>query len=62
MTQPVTLASVATAVPSHCFEQRDIAAAAHRGFAGRFDDYDRLARVFETSGILRRYGVRPIDW
>ncbi len=62
MTQPVTLVSVATAVPPYCFEQRDIAAAAHRGFAGRFDDYDRLARVFETSGILRRYAVRPLDW
>jgi alkylresorcinol/alkylpyrone synthase len=21
-----------------------------------------LAKVFESSGILRRYGVRPIDW
>jgi alkylresorcinol/alkylpyrone synthase len=54
--------SVATAVPPYCFEQRDIAAAAHRGFSGRFDDYDRLAKVFETSGILHRYAVRPIDW
>ncbi len=62
MTQPVTLLSVATSVPPHCFEQRDIAAAAHRGFAGRFDDYERLARVFETSGIQRRYAVRPIEW
>jgi alkylresorcinol/alkylpyrone synthase len=62
MIQPVTLVSVATAVPPYRFEQRDIAAAAHRGFAGRFDEYDRLARVFETSGILWRHAVRPIDW
>jgi alkylresorcinol/alkylpyrone synthase len=62
MTQPVQLVSVATAVPPHCFEQRDVAAAAHRGFSTRFDDYERLARVFETSGILRRYAVRPLDW
>jgi alkylresorcinol/alkylpyrone synthase len=62
MTQSVTLMSVATAVPPHCFEQRDIAAAAHQGFAGRFKDYARLARVFETSGIIRRYAVRPLDW
>jgi alkylresorcinol/alkylpyrone synthase len=62
MTRPVQLLSVATAVPPHCFEQRDVAAAAHRGFATRYDDFERLARVFETSGILRRYAVRPIDW
>jgi alkylresorcinol/alkylpyrone synthase len=54
--------SVATAVPPYRIAQSDVAAAAHRGFAGRFKDYDRLARVFETSGILRRYLVRPLDW
>jgi alkylresorcinol/alkylpyrone synthase len=62
MTQPVKLMSVATAVPPYCIEQRDAAAAAHRGFASRFGDYERLSRVFETSGIVRRYAVRPIDW
>jgi alkylresorcinol/alkylpyrone synthase len=62
MTQPVTLASVATAVPPHCIEQRDVADAAYRGFASRFKDYEHLARVFETSGIRRRYAVRPLDW
>jgi alkylresorcinol/alkylpyrone synthase len=62
MTQPVKLLSVATAVPPHCIEQRDAAAAAHRGFAARFTDFERLARVFESSGILRRYAVRPLDW
>ena len=58
----VKLISVASAVPPHCIEQRDVAAAAHGGFAARFGDYERLARVFETSGILRRYAVRPLDW
>jgi alkylresorcinol/alkylpyrone synthase len=62
MSQPVTLVSVATAVPQYCIEQRDAAAAAHRGFASRFGDYERLARVFESSGILRRYAVRPLEW
>ena len=62
MTEPVKLLSVATAVPAHCIEQRDAAAAAHRGFAARFADFERLARVFESSGILRRYAVRPLDW
>ena len=62
MSQPVKLLSVATAVPPYCIEQRDAAAAAHRGFAARYADFERLARVFESSGIRRRYAVRPLDW
>ena len=62
MPQSVKLVSIASSVPPFCFEQRDVAAAAHRGFAARFGDFERLARVFESSGILRRYGVRPIEW
>jgi alkylresorcinol/alkylpyrone synthase len=62
MPSPVMLASVATAVPPYGIEQRDVAAAAHRAFAARYGDFQRLARVFETSGILRRYGVRPLEW
>jgi len=62
MSQSVKLVSVATAVPPHVLEQRDVAAAAHRTFALRFADFERLARVFKTSGIHRRYAVRPIEW
>jgi alkylresorcinol/alkylpyrone synthase len=62
MPQSVKLMSVATAVPPHCIEQPDAAAAAHRGFGARFGEFERLAKVFETSGILRRYTVRPLDW
>jgi alkylresorcinol/alkylpyrone synthase len=62
MPHTVKLVSVATAVPPYCIEQRDAAAAAHRGFAARYSDFERLARVFESSGILRRYAVRPLDW
>jgi alkylresorcinol/alkylpyrone synthase len=62
MSQPVSLVSVATAVPPYRIEQRDAAAAAHRGFAARYTDFERLAKVFESSGILHRYAVRPLDW
>jgi alkylresorcinol/alkylpyrone synthase len=62
MPQSVKLMSVATAVPPNCIDQRDAAAAAHRGFGARFGEFERLARVFETSGILRRYTVRPLEW
>ena len=62
MSQSVKLVSLATAVPPFVIKQRDAAAAAHRGFAERFGDFERLARVFESSGIRERYAVRPIDW
>jgi alkylresorcinol/alkylpyrone synthase len=62
MSQSVKLVSIATAVPPYVLEQRDVAAAAHRSFALRFTDFERLARVFKTSGIRRRYAVRPVEW
>ena len=62
MSESVKLVSVATAVPPYVIEQRDVAVAAHRSFALRFTDFERLARVFKTSGIRRRYAVRPIEW
>jgi alkylresorcinol/alkylpyrone synthase len=36
--------------------------AADDAFAHRFGAYRSLSRVFDTSGILRRYAVRPIEW
>ena len=62
MTQSVKLVSVASAVPHYILEQRDVAAAAHRAFARRYTDFERLARVFKTSGIRRRYAVCPMEW
>src|SRR5882724_1438352 len=62
MPEAAKLVSIATAVPPYVFDQQDVAAAAHRGFAGRFADFERLSRVFKTSGILQRYAVRPIEW
>lgn len=62
MPHTVKLVSVATAVPPYGIAQRDVAAAAHRAFGARFGDYERLAQVFETSGIRQRYAVRPLEW
>ena len=62
MSQSAKLLSVATAVPPFCLLQTDVATAAHRGFASRFGAFKRLSRVFETSGIERRYSVRPLEW
>jgi alkylresorcinol/alkylpyrone synthase len=56
------LLSLATAVPPHVLWQRDVAAAAHKLFGGRYDEFGRLAKVFETTGIVKRHGVRPMEW
>jgi len=50
MPHPVKLVSVATVVPPYLLKQDDIAAAAHRSFAARYSDYERVARVFKSSG------------
>lgn len=62
MTTSVKLLAIETAVPPHLLTQRDAAAAAHQGFASRYDDFERLARVFESSGIRQRFTVRPLEW
>ncbi|MDW5318490.1 type III polyketide synthase [Rhizobium sp. PL01] len=56
------LISLGTAVPPFVIDQHDAAIAAHTAFASRFGEFDRLAKVFNSAGIKRRYGVRPIDW
>jgi len=62
MREPVKLLSLGTAVPPHIIDQREAAVASHKAFSSRFSDFDRLAKVFDSSGIRRRYGVRPIHW
>ena len=62
MTSGVKLLSISTAVPPNVLTQKDVAAATRRMFDTRYKDYDRLSRVFETSGIHKRYSVRPLEW
>ncbi|KQV28076.1 chalcone synthase [Rhizobium sp. Root1203] len=62
MFDTVKLLALGTAVPPNVIDQREAALASHAAFSSRFGDFDRLAKVFESSGIRRRYGVRPIDW
>lgn len=62
MSHQVKLLSVNTAVPPHMVTQREAAAMAHESFSARFEEFERLVKVFESSGILRRYLVRPLDW
>lgn len=62
MPDPIAVLSIASAVPPHRLDQRDAAAAAHLGFAARYDDFERLAKVFDSAGIRSRYLIRPVEW
>ena len=53
---------MATALPPHVVTQTQVAEAASAGFGPRYGDFQRLARVFETSGIETRHLVRPVEW
>jgi alkylresorcinol/alkylpyrone synthase len=56
------LLSVATAVPPHLLTQGDAARVARTLFAARYPDFDRLEKVFATTGIQTRHLIRPVDW
>jgi alkylresorcinol/alkylpyrone synthase len=62
MTSPAALQSLATAVPPHILRQSDVADASRELFAGRFDGFERMARIFGTAGIVKRHAAMPIDW
>ncbi|MDQ6925481.1 MAG: type III polyketide synthase [Candidatus Eremiobacteraeota bacterium] len=59
---PVHLVTVATAVPENVLDQAAAADLARRCFASRIADYDRLSRVFGSTGIDRRYTTVPSSW
>jgi len=56
------LLSLATAAPPHVVTQLEAATHTGRIYGGRFPDYERLANVFETSGVRERHAARPLDW
>ncbi|MBX5214116.1 MULTISPECIES: type III polyketide synthase [unclassified Rhizobium] len=62
MTDTVKLASLATATPEHIIFQKQAAESSARLFAGRFEDFRHLARVFDTAGINKRHAARPLAW
>jgi alkylresorcinol/alkylpyrone synthase len=58
----VRLRSLATAVPPHRLKQSDAAQMAAQIFSGRFRNFERMAPVFTTSGIVARHTVQPPEW
>jgi alkylresorcinol/alkylpyrone synthase len=57
------LLALATAVPKHALDQRDVARRAHYVF-GRAGvaDLDRLVSIFGNAGIATRYSTVPVEW
>jgi alkylresorcinol/alkylpyrone synthase len=60
--QPVSLLSLATAVPPHVVAQSEAKARARDAFSGNKALFDRLSGVFDNAGIAKRHIVAPIDW
>jgi alkylresorcinol/alkylpyrone synthase len=59
---PVSLLSVATAVPPTIITQEEAKALARTLFGARAHHFEKLAPVFDNAGITRRHIVRPPDW
>jgi 3-oxoacyl-[acyl-carrier-protein] synthase III len=59
---PVSLLSVATAVPETVITQVEAKELARGLFGKRASSFERLAPVFDNAGIEKRHIVRPIDW
>ena len=51
------LVSLATAVPPNVLSQSDVAAPANQCFRGRYDEFERLVRVFKPRGWPERATV-----
>jgi alkylresorcinol/alkylpyrone synthase len=57
-----SLISLATAAAPYRMAQDDIAEMARHVFASRFPDFDRISRVFKTTGIQSRHMIKPMEW
>ncbi|HEY6916761.1 MAG TPA: type III polyketide synthase [Allosphingosinicella sp.] len=61
-TSPVSLLSVATAVPPHLLAQDEARELARRLFGHRMPHFDRLAPVFGNAGVATRRIAMPPAW
>jgi len=62
MVRPVSVLSIATAVPPHVVEQAEVARIAPAVFSGMFERHPCIGDVFVHAGIERRNMARPIEW
>lgn len=62
MTSPISLLSLATASPPYEMLQSDVVEAARRTFQDSFPQFERMAPVFQTTGIRARQSAMPMEW
>ena len=62
MAIPVTILSLATASPPFALDQDVALAVARDVLAADFADFDRMSRVFASSGSQQRQLAKPVDW
>jgi alkylresorcinol/alkylpyrone synthase len=62
LTQNARLLSIATAVPPHILDTKDVEVQAAKIFARFGALYEKMAPVFANTGIERRYSVAPTEW
>jgi len=58
----VYLHGLSTTVPPHCLTQTEVRERANMIFGGKYPQFDRLSKTFDTAGIDKRFSVVPIDW
>lgn len=58
----VFLHGLSTILPPHRLTQDEVRTRASMIFGGKYPQFDRLVKTFDTAGIDQRYSVVPIDW
>jgi alkylresorcinol/alkylpyrone synthase len=61
MKHAAALMSLATSVPPHVFHQKQILAAAQT-ILGQYPEFETFSNIFANTGVIHRYGVKPIEW
>ena len=62
MPPPVTILALGTACPPYALDQAQALAVGREVLAPNFGDFERMSRVFATSGIAQRQLAMPVDW
>ena len=61
MKHATALVSLATSVPPHVFHQKQVLNAAREIF-GQYPEFETFSSIFANTGVINRYGVKPIEW
>ena len=62
MSAPARIVAVATAVPPHVLDQKEVVARAREIFAPDVPGFERFADAYRNAAIETRYSCVPIDW